>query len=77
MANKKKIKGRAQIVKPGGETPGGDCQANDCPLDNKEIINGMIIVEAGGKTYHGGCATRNNIDFKIPEPKTIKRGKND
>ncbi len=76
MAEKKKIKGRAEIVKA-GDSPGGDCQATDCPLSNREIINGMIIVEAGGKTYHGGCASRNNIEFKIPEPKTIKRGKNE
>ena len=72
----KKIKGRAEIVKQ-GDTPGGDCQANDCPLQNKEIIGGMGIVFAGGKTYHLGCATRNNIDFKIPAPKPITRGKND
>lgn len=71
----KKIKGRAEIVKQ-GDTPGGDCQAKDCPLQNKEIIGGMGIVYAEGKTYHFGCAKRNNIDFKIPAPKTIVRGKN-
>jgi len=79
MVNKiktKKIKGRAEIVKA-GDTPGGDCQASDCPLKNREIIAGMGIVEAEGKKYHLGCATRNNIDFKIPAPKTITRGKND
>lgn len=73
---KKKIKGRAEIVKQ-GDSPGGTCQAADCPVSNKEIIGGMGIVEAAGKTYHLGCATRNNIDFKIPAPKPVKRGKDD
>ena len=74
--SKQRIKGRAEIVKS-GDTPGGDCKAEDCPLKNKEIISGMGIVFAGGKTYHLGCAKRNNIDFKIPAPKPITRGKND
>ncbi len=74
--SKQRIKGRGEIVKA-GDTPGGDCKAEDCPSSNREIISGMGIVFAAGKTYHLGCATRHNIDFKIPSPKPITRGKND